>query len=489
MAVETGHFQITEFSKETIPQINWMMEDLFCQYGVAMPYFLLDFAFPDYFERPEWMTYTPPDWYLPEWKAYWPTYLNQWPNWIEGTSFDFNLDWGEWGYLLPWFNELLGLLFDEAGLPREMLTDLSPTSMTFLNDQISTLYQSVTAFAVTQRTTTASDKETPQIQVVDDTIYFMWSELDSLNHYQIWTATMNTDGTSFTPTKQTSGVKHSLKGKFEVVGTTIYYVYVYDGDTIYTATTDLDGSSWSAALQRSVGAVHSIAMQVSGTKIYYAWSEFDAGYFIWTGNMDTDGSSWVATKHTSTLIYNYSPQLDISGSTIYYVYYGRDADKKWNIFIATSDLDGSGWSTTQKTTEERSQGYPQLQVVDDIIYYCWEGQDAAYDYYLWTATMGTDGSGWSHTMQSGILRDPQQKVVSADSKIYYIGLDETVAASRHVMTAKMNMNGTGFTATERTDKAYDLESPEIDVSEGAKYYVWLEADADGDDQIWTAKLT
>jgi len=112
MAIESGHIQISEFSKETIPQINWMLEDLFCRYGVNMPYFCLDYAFPDYSERPDWVS-----------------------------GYNFNLDWGEWGYWLTWFNNLLGLLFDTAKLPRWQMPDFSPGSWAMFNDYISELYQ------------------------------------------------------------------------------------------------------------------------------------------------------------------------------------------------------------------------------------------------------------------------------------------------------------------------------------------------------------
>lgn len=144
MGVEAGHVQITEFSREVIPSINWMIEDLFCQYGVDMPYFLLDFDFPDYAERPDWILGYRPDWYLPEWKSYWPTYSNQWPNWFETTGYDFNLDWGPYGHYLTWLNELMGLLFDEAGLPRWQMPDFSPSSWEMFNSQIAQLYESVT---------------------------------------------------------------------------------------------------------------------------------------------------------------------------------------------------------------------------------------------------------------------------------------------------------------------------------------------------------
>lgn len=146
---EEGHIQITEFNKEIIPKINWMMEDLFCQYGVSIPYFLLDFSFPDYSQRPEWVTGYRPEWYMPEW--YQAEWKNFWPTWFyqglpdQYSGYNWNLDWGEWGYYLPWLNELSGLLFDEANLPRETLPDLSPASISLLNDYVNMLYGSVTA--------------------------------------------------------------------------------------------------------------------------------------------------------------------------------------------------------------------------------------------------------------------------------------------------------------------------------------------------------
>ena len=139
MPEQPSHVQLTEITRETIPMLNWMIEDLFCVYGVNMPFFLLDFSFSDYSDRPDWITYTPPDWYLPEWKLQWPTYPTQWA-FPEFSGFNFNVQWGQWDYWLASFNELLGLLFDTAELPRWQMPDLSPASIDMLNTQISALY-------------------------------------------------------------------------------------------------------------------------------------------------------------------------------------------------------------------------------------------------------------------------------------------------------------------------------------------------------------
>lgn len=104
MPVEASHIQLLEYKKEVIPYINWMMEDLFCRYGVSIPYFLLEFDFPDYLYKPAF---------------------------IDTNGYQFGINWGSWGYYLPWFNELLGLAFDVAGLPRWQIEpwDMPPFEM------------------------------------------------------------------------------------------------------------------------------------------------------------------------------------------------------------------------------------------------------------------------------------------------------------------------------------------------------------------------
>ena len=136
MPVEAGHIQLTEYSKEVIPKLNYMMEDLFCKYSISIPYYLLDFSFPDYQldadwpapYSPEWLAlYRPslppwpeflwpniPDWKLPEMK--WPSWRGiqwpvlpemawpewpDWPNWElpEWEWLDFYYpDWPEWDW-------------------------------------------------------------------------------------------------------------------------------------------------------------------------------------------------------------------------------------------------------------------------------------------------------------------------------------------------------------------------------------------------------
>jgi len=147
---EDGHVQLLEFSKETIPQLNEMMEDLFCQYGVNIPWFLLDFEFPDYSQRPDWVS-----------------------------GYQFNLKWEPWTYTwLPWLNYLLGILFDEAHLPRWQMPDLSLESWNLFNEYISILYDNLQVHYAYNQTGTFTKDEVITGEDSAVTAYYKWKDND-----------------------------------------------------------------------------------------------------------------------------------------------------------------------------------------------------------------------------------------------------------------------------------------------------------------------
>lgn len=332
MATEPSHIQLTEYRKTTIPYLNWMFEDIFCLYGVSIPFYLLDFSFPDNQVIAEWPAPYSPEWLelykpsLPAWpempwwnipgmlwpemdwpllpRVQWPRlpdmpwpefppwpgmdlqewerFKLEWPewdwpnwelpeskntrwrdrrkrlvrelhktrkvslgitlrkppigiiqeqiqeqmreylkkmeeieqaqileypekpiwlqvqksNWFEGTApdwvadfngFNFGSDWGESGYNLPWLNELLGLAFDAADLPRWTMPDFSPASLDMLNSKVSKLYEKVTWFGT-------FDPETVSPNLLQrrgwgDTCSLAWDKYVNDPDWQLVTAT------------------------------------------------------------------------------------------------------------------------------------------------------------------------------------------------------------------------------------------------------------------------------------------------------------
>ena len=170
-------------------------------------------------------------------------------------------------------------------------------------------------------------------------------------------------------------------------------------------------------------------------------------------------------------------------TTIYYTWI-EDDGVNYQIWIATSNLDGTGFTATQQTTSAFDKDYFQLQVVGTTIYYIWYENDGVND-QIWTATSNLDGTGFTVTKQTVSAlpkRFPELQV--AGTTIYYIW-DETDAAAAQIWTATSNLDGTGFTPTQQTTSAFDKYVSQLQVAGTTIYYAWTESDG-ANDQIWTA---
>jgi len=352
-----------------------------------------------------------------------------------------------------------------------------------------------TGWSATQRTTSAYHKFTPQLQVVGSKIYYAWYERDASNDSQIWTATMNTDGTGWSATKRTNSAYRKNRPQFQVVYSKIYYVWSEEDDNnayqIWTGEMNTNGTGWSATQRTtSVDDLYdntSPQFQVVGTKIYYIWSEGDfTDYQIWTAEMNTNGTGWSATQRTTSAYSKFEPQLQVVGTKIYYVWQESDGSNT-QIWTAEMNTNGSGWSATKMTTSAYSKDTPQLQVVGSKIYYAWYESDGA-DFQIWTAEMNTDGTGWSATKMTTSAYDkqwPQLQVVG--TKIYYAWAEKDASNYYQIWTAEMNTDGTGWSADQRTTSAYDTYGPQLQVVGEKIYYAWTESDG-SDNQIWTGEM-
>jgi uncharacterized protein (DUF3820 family) len=232
--------------------------------------------------------------------------------------------------------------------------------------------------------------------------------------------------------------------------------------------------------------------QVSGNKIYYVWHEYDGPFRqIFTAEMNIDGTGWKAERRTSGQYDKVFPQLHVMGKKIHYVRQQPNAAKNRQIWTMETDMDGTGWQEVQRTDTPFDKQFPQLQVVDNKIYFTWNESDGKYR-QIWTAEMNADGTGWNATKQTSSpfgKFEPQLQVVG--EKIYLVWR-EFDGSHFQIWTAEMIRNGTGWQAVKRTNTPYDKHNPQLDVGGRRIYYTWHEAD--GSDfrkaryQIWTARM-
>jgi len=203
----------------------------------------------------------------------------------------------------------------------------------------------------------------PQIAVEGTKIYYAWLEVmfwDALHaSWQLWTASMNTDGTGWTAVQRTIELEH---------GEDLEYMNM---------------------------------ISVPGDKLYFVWNSSLAGAReqLWTGSLTFDLVTWNATQRTAdALTYYYYPRLCSDGTNVYYVWMQSNNLATWvlgtgKLVIATDTFT----KTTQATTEIIY--WPQIAVNDGVLYYCYISIDTippATDSF-WTATMNIDGTGFAES--------------------------------------------------------------------------------------------
>ena len=138
-----------------------------------------------------------------------------------------------------------------------------------------------TGWQATKRTNSPYDKHNPQFQVNGGRIYLTWHEVDGPDwrkaRYQIWTADINVDGTGWQAIQRTTSPFDKYTPQLQLTQTRIYYVWEEsDGKhrQIWTAVTNRDGAGWrSEKRTRSPFGKYDPQFQIVGNKIFYVWHE------------------------------------------------------------------------------------------------------------------------------------------------------------------------------------------------------------------------
>jgi hypothetical protein len=286
-----------------------------------------------------------------------------------------------------------------------------------------------TAWKAEQKTSGQFDKVFPQLQVVGNKIYYVRQQPDATKNRQIWTMEMNTDGTGWQEVQRTNTPFDKQFPQLQVFGNKIYYVWnESDGKyrQIWTAEMDIGGRGWNA-VKRTSSPFDKFEPQLQffGDKIYFVWREFDGAHFqIWTAVMSQNGTEWRALKRTTSSQDKHNPQFQINGEKIYLAWHeadGPDWEKaRYQIWTAQMNTDGTGWRAIQRTLAGFDKYTPQLQVAGGKIYYVWEESDGK-KRQIWTAVVDQDGTGWTaekRTRSAYGKYDPQFQITG--NKIYYV---------------------------------------------------------------------
>ncbi len=322
----------------------------------------------------------------------------------------------------------------------------------------------------------------PQFQVSGNKIYYVWHEYDG-PFRQIFHAAMNIDGTGWKAEKRTSGQYDKVFPQLQVLGKKIYYVRQQPDATknrqIWTMETNIDGTGWKEIQRTNTPFDKQFPkLHVLGSKIYYAWNEFDGKHRqIWTAEMHVDGTGWNTVKQTLSPFDKLEPQLQVVGEKIYFVWREFDGSH-FQIWTAVMNREGTGWQAVKRTNSPFDKHNPRLQEESGKLYYAWHEVDKSdfrkTRYQIWTAQMKIDGSEWQAIQRTTTPFDkytPQLQAVG--DKIYYVW-EESDGKYRQIWTAVAKKDGTEWKSEKRTKSPYGKYDPQFQITGNKIYYVWHE---------------
>lgn len=212
---------------------------------------------------------------------------------------------------------------------------------------------------------------------------------------------------------------------------------------------------------------------------------------IWSGVADANLGTWNDKKRTDLPLTGLEPKLQVVGDRMYFQYFGNSADGAWQIYTGTSGTDGKDWRATQRTFTKGRYDTEQtrnIQVVGNKVYYAFPMKDKAGKWQLWTATSNLDGSSWKarqQTTSGGII--PSFKV--SGDKIYYIFPADTPRKHAYDMIiASANLDGSGWHEIHRMHGAGWWIVAQLTVNKGIIYFSYSKGDPDKSVHLWTGSV-
>jgi hypothetical protein len=213
--------------------------------------------------------------------------------------------------------------------------------------------------------------------------------------------------------------------------------------------------------------------------------------FIWSGVADANLGSWSYKKRTKLPLSGLEPKLQVVGDRMFFQYFGNSADGAWQIYTGTSAADGRGWRATQRTFTKGRYDTEQtrnIQVVGNKVYHAFPMKDNAGKWQLWTATSNVDGSSWQarqQTTSGGII--PSFKV--SGNKIYYIFPAPTAKKKIYdIVIASANLDGSGWHELRRIHGGAWWIIAQLTVDKGVIYFSYAKGDPDKSVHLWTGSV-
>jgi len=228
--------------------------------------------------------------------------------------------------------------------------------------------------------------------------------------------------------------------------------------------------------------LHSPQMQVVGRKIHYVWIGRDSNGFnqIFTGVYNISKNQFSTQQRTFTQYWKAEPRMQVVGNKIYYVWYEKDGNQ-YIIKTATLNLENNEFTQSPRRSTSNKIRSVRLQVVGNIIHYAWI-EECGNDWCIYVANTTLDGSGWSpqskHSSDNNIYDLDMQAM---GNYIYYVWRPP-VSESIDAVIARLDTQSGRFNILSNIENGYvsAYREPKMHVFDDKLYFIAWES---GEDKI------
>ena len=275
-------------------------------------------------------------------------------------------------------------------------------------------------FRIVRERGTYSSVRGPFFQVCGDTIHFTMnsdhasSENPKLsddpvlkkhsdfpwNDWHLWTGTVDINLTNWRDKQRTKFPYTACEPKLQVVNDRIYYEYFGQDQNrawqIWTAqskpTVPIGKPCNALSKRKAIGPSRKGIIKSQTARFTTGWMQMDAknDWQLWTAISNLDGSNFRATQRTTDG--GGIPNVQVAGDTVYYMYVKRyrvdDPTHKRNretLYFAVSDKNGEGWRVIRAIEDAMPQGWRAFQVSKGKIYFSYGALDSRNVLRLFTA--------------------------------------------------------------------------------------------------------
>jgi len=321
------------------------------------------------------------------------------------------------------------------------------------------------SFTATQISFTVKKKRDVDIVKYGNKIFTVWTEeIDTYNDHQIFLGILDLDTNISSVTQITSTVKPRRTARVKVYNNKVYVVYLeqayysgYARYNLFLTVCDLDGSNITITrLTDTLNDENRHCIGIHNDKIYLTYEEYNPSIKIAVASCDLDGSNFTYTLNSVENAF--APTFVIDASKLWVTYSDDLAGgSTYQIFLASCNLDGSGWITLQKTNTNFRKRYPVICKTNDKFFWCWEERDANSHYQLWTAESDLTGENFIATQRTFYLDDDvQYPKITANSENVFVSWAHWILTDtwhKQIFTGTMDINGENWSEEQNTSDA------------------------------------